>query len=239
MKIMGLMFLGLLMGGCAATSVEPKAKVDTSMESELGPYSGLKASLAVSKFEWKAEGEGESGVSDGLKDMLTTVLVQSRRFKVLEREELGSVKDEIKLSESEYIDQGEKVEKGKIKGAEILVVAAITGWEPNAEKTGSGVGGAGGGVLGAVFGAFKKSYLAMDIRIIDSATSEVLSATRIEGEAKEVDLGVLAGGIFGSVPLGGALSKYSRTPMEKAIRVCLKEAVKYIAENTPKEYFKY
>lgn len=233
-----LMCLGLLMGGCAATSVEPKAKVDTSFESELGPYSGPKVSIAVAKFEWKA-GKREEGATGGLKDMLTTLLVQSKRFKVLEREELKSIKDEIGLSESEYIDEAQKIEKGKIKGADILVIAAITGWEPGAEKIGSGGGAAAGGFLGAIFGAFKKSYLCMDIRLIDSATSEVLAATRVEGEAKEVDLGALAGGMFGSVPLGGVLSKYSKTPMEKAIRVCLKEAVKYISQNTLPTYFKY
>ncbi|MEW6102281.1 MAG: CsgG/HfaB family protein [bacterium] len=238
MKAICFLCLGLLIGGCAATSTEPKARVDTSMEAEMPPYSGPKASLAVSKFEWKAK-EAENGVKDGLRDMLTTVLVQSKRFKVLERQELGSIKDEIGLSESSYADEREGIEKGKIKVADILVVAAITGWEPGAEKTGGGVGGFGPGWLGAIGGAFKKSYLAMDIRIISSATSEILASTRIEGEAKEVDLGVLAGGIFGSVPLGAALSKYSKTPMEKAIRVCLKEAVKYISENTPKEYFKY
>ncbi|MEW6007712.1 MAG: CsgG/HfaB family protein [bacterium] len=231
-------FLGLLISGCAATSTEPKARVDTSMEAELPPYSGPKASLAVSKFEWKAEKE-DIGAGDGLRDMLTTVLVQSKRFKVLEREELKSIKDEIALSESGYADERERIEGGKIKGADILVIAAITGWEPGAEKTGAGLGGYGGGFLGGVFGAFKKSSLVMDIRIIDTETSEILAATRVEGEAKEVDLEILAGGIFGSVPLGGVLSKYSKTPMEKAIRVCLKEAVKYISENTPKEYFKY
>ncbi|MEW6680415.1 MAG: CsgG/HfaB family protein [bacterium] len=238
MKAICLICLSLWIGGCAATSTEPKARVDTSMEAELPPYSGPKASLAVSKFEWKAEKE-DIGAGDGLKDMLTTLLVQSKRFKVLERQELGSIKEEIGLSESGYVDESFTVEKGKIRGADILVIAAITGWEPGAEKRGGGVGGFGPGWLGAIGGAFKKSYLAMDIRIISSATSEVLAATRIEGEAKEVDLGILAGGIFGSVPLGGVLSKYSKTPMEKAIRVCLKEAVKYILENTPKEYFKY
>lgn len=220
--------MGLLIGGCAATSVEPKAKRDTSFEDELGPYSGPKASIAVSKFQWKA-GRKEEGVIDGLEDMLTTLLVQSKRFRVLEREELEEVKKEGK-----YIDETQK-----IKGAEILVIAAITGWEPGAEKTGGGIGGGAPGFLGAILGSFKKSYLAMDIRLIDAATSEVLAATRVEGEAKEVDLGALAGGMFGSVPLGGALSKYSKTPMEKAIRVCIKEAVKFIVQNTPPSYFKY
>jgi len=55
----------------------------------------------------------------------------------------------------------------------------------------------------------------------------------------DVNFGFLAGGIIGNVGLGGALSTYAKTPMEKTIRTCIYEAAKYIIENTPREYFKY
>ena len=237
---LGLCLMGAyLLSGCAAMSVEPTAKVDRSMETELSDYTGPKAKATVSKFSWKADRK-DSGVTEGLQDMLTTLLVQSKRFKVVERQEFGAIKDEIALGESGYIKKGEGAEKGNVKGADILVIAAITGWEPEAEKTEAGLGGLipQAKILAGIKGAIKKSSIAMDIRIVDASTSEVLAATRVEGEAKEVSLGGLAG-VFGSVPLGGGLSKYSKTPMEKAVRVCMKEAIKYIIENTPKEYFKY
>ncbi len=228
-----------LLSGCAALSTEPKATVDRSMEMELPDYTGPKAKLTVSKFSWKAD-KKEAGVTEGLQDMLTTLLVQSKRFRVVERQEFGAIKDEIAIGESGYIGKGEGVEKGNVKGADILVVAAITGWEPEAEKTEAGLGGLipQTKILSGLKGSIKKSSMAMEIRIIDASTSEVLVATSVEGEAKEVGLGGLAG-TFGSVPLGGGLSKYSKTPMEKAVRVCMKEAIKYIIENTPKEYFRH
>ena len=228
-----------LLAGCAALSTEPTARVDRSMETELPDYTGPRAKATVSKFSWKAD-KKEAGVTEGLQDMLTTLLVQSKRFRVVERQEFGVIKDEIALGESGYIGKGEGAEKGNVKGADILVVAAITGWEPEAEKTEAGLGGLipQAKILAGLKGSIKKSSMAMDIRIIDASTSEVLAATRVEGEAKEVGLGGLVG-VFSSVPLGGGLSKYSKTPMEKAVRVCMKEAIKYIIENTPKEYFKY
>jgi curli biogenesis system outer membrane secretion channel CsgG len=245
----------LIFSGCA-TLVEPTAKVDRGLETELPPYSGPKASLAVAKFEWKVDTEGTRtrikisgqeivyseevvGYMDGLADMLTTTLVQSNRFRVLERQELEAVRAEQALSAGGEVEEETRIAKGKIKGADILVVAAVTGWDPGVEKTGGGFGGIFGGKLAGILGAFKKAHMAMDIRIIDSATSEVLAATRVEGTAKEVDLGGLAAGIFGTTPLAGGLSIYKKTPMEKAIRICIKEAVKYIIEKTPKEYFKY
>lgn len=243
--------------GCVESMAQPTAKVDQGLETQLPPYSGPKASVAVAKFDWKVgtsgstttiRGAGErpitvtheqTGYMTGLRDMLTTTLVQSKRYRVLERQELGAIQDEISLGQQGYAEKKTAVKKGKIKGADLMVVAAITGWDPGTAGTGGGIGLGTRGFLGGIGGSIKKSSMAMDIRIIDTATSEVLAATRVEGEATDVNLGFLAGGIIGDVGLVGGLGTYAKTPMEKAIRTCLYEAVKYIAENTPKEYFKY
>jgi curli biogenesis system outer membrane secretion channel CsgG len=141
--------------------------------------------------------------------------------------------------EKGYVERKTAVKKGKVKGAALLIVPAVTGWEPGTSGTGGGVGLGTWGFLSGLFGAVKKSSMAMDIRIIDTSTSEVVAATRVEGEATDINLGGLAGGIMGGVGLAGALGSYAKTPMEKAIRACIYEAVKYVVENTPKEYYKY
>ena len=94
-------------------------------------------------------------------------------------------------------------------------------------------------LFGAVRGAYRKSSMAMDLRIVDTATSEVLAATRVEGVAKDVNLGGFLGGFGGSGGMAGGLGGYAKTPMEKAIRTCLYNATKYIVENTPQQYMKY
>jgi curli biogenesis system outer membrane secretion channel CsgG len=221
-----------------ASAIEPTAKVDTG-EGQLPPYSGPKASAAVAKFEWKAGHDYRHGEPTGLRDMMSTVLVQSKRFRVLERQEFGSIKDEIGLSEEGYTEKKTAKKRGKVKGADLLIVAAVTGWDPGTSGTSGGIGIGGWRGLGGIVGGIRKSSMAMDIRIIDTETSEVLAATRVEGEATDFNLGGFGGGIIGTVGLAGGLSTYSKTPMEKAIRVCIYEAVKYIADNTPGEYFKY
>ena len=45
-------------------------------------------------------------------------------------------------------------------------------------------------------------------------------------------------GILGSA-VGGGLGGYKNTPTEKAIRVCLQEAVNWIVSQTPPQYFHY
>ena len=74
---------------------------------------------------------------------------------------------------------------------------------------------------------------------MDTATSEVLAATRVEGVAKDVNLGGFMGAFGGSGGMAGGLGGFAKTPMEKAIRTCLYNATKYIVENTPQQYMRY
>jgi curli biogenesis system outer membrane secretion channel CsgG len=83
-----------------------------------------------------------------------------------------------------------------------------------------------------------KAHMALDIRIVDTSTSEVLAATRVQGQASDVAGGFMAG-FLGSWGLGGGLSAYANTPMEKAIRICIIEAVRYISQVIPPPYYKY
>lgn len=263
---------GFLLIGCAGVTdmmekkTKPTAKVDTTLADELGPYSGPRARLAVAKFQWKVRKKGsritikglpgtqgitisreEEGYMSGLQDMLTTALFQSKRYRVVERQELGAVVQEQKLGQTGVVSKKTAAKSGAVKGADILVVAAITGWEPG--TSGASAGGGGGvigGKLGKVLaigagigGAMKKSSMAMDIRLIDSSTSEILAATNVDGVAKDINFGVLAGGFMGAAGMGGGLSGFAKTPMEKAIRTCIYEAVKFLVAETPKEYFKY
>ncbi len=253
----------LALSGCMdmEKQVEPKATVDTGLEQLLPPYNGPKARIAVADFEWKVGGGSTTkisgfgvgqgitiqhseyaGYATGLRDMLTTALVQSGRYRVLERQNIDSLKQEMALARTGYTDKS-GIKKGGIKGADLLIMGAITGWEPGASGKGGGLGGGYLGKAAAIWagisGAVKKSKMAMDIRIVDTHTSEVLAATRVEGEAKDVNFGAALGALTGSGGMSGGLGAYAKTPMEKAIRTCIYEAVKYIVAHTPKEYMKY
>jgi len=260
---MSLLFAFMLLmvcWGCMESMVKPEAKTDTGQEMGLPPYSGPRARVAVADFEWKVGGHGsstrmtvagqtievshteQSGYTTGLRDMLTTAMVQSKRYRVLERQNISSLQQEMALGSTGYTDKT-GIQKGGIKGADLLIMGAVTGWEPG---TSGGGGSLGGGVLGkasallgAARGAFKKSSMAMDLRIVDTHTSEVLAATRVEGVAKDVNLGGFLGAFGGSGGMAGGLGGYAKTPMEKAIRTCLYNATKYIVENTPQQYMKY
>jgi curli biogenesis system outer membrane secretion channel CsgG len=90
--------------------------------------------------------------------------------------------------------------------------------------------------LGAGGGA-KNSHMAIDLRVVDTATGRILCATKIEGKATDYNAGLntQVGGGKTTMPIG--LQAYKNTPMEKAIRVCIEKAVEVIVSKTPAQYF--
>ncbi len=241
--VLSLMVIGMF-SGCASleTMGQPTAKVDNSAGVEqLPPYSGPKARIAVADFDVKAaKATGEIG--SGLRDMLVTALVNSNRFRVVERQVLDAVMKEQELAVSGAASSDSRVRTGAIKTADLVITAAVTEFEPQASGGAGGIG-AGGSIgskiLGGLLsGAMNKAHMALDLRIIDTSTSEVIAATRVEGSASDVSGGIMAG-LFGGWGMGGGLSMYKNTPMEKAIRVCIIKAVNYIAQTIPPSYYKY
>lgn len=102
------------------------------------------------------------------------------------------------------------------KAADLIIAAAVSEFEPQASGGSAGMGGGGGagsGILGGLLGAnLNKAHIVLDIRIIDASTSKVLATTRVQGQAAD---------------------------MEKAIRICIIEAVRYIWQTMPANYYKY
>jgi len=199
-------------------------------------YNGPKARVAVAKFKIKAaKAPGEIG--EGLAEMLTTELFNTNRFIVLERQELPDILKEQDLGASGRVRPETAAPIGQVEGAELLVYGAITAFEPNYR------GGGGGLVIpgyhiGLGAGA-KQAYMAIDLRVIDTRTSRIVSATTVEGHS--TDFGALFGAIVGGgktrLPIG--LGGWSKTPMEKAIRVCIKRAVDFVISRTPTQYYHF
>jgi len=239
--ILSIIMVAVLSITNAFAQFQPTAQVDNNAgTSGMPPYSGPKARIAVADFDIKAAKAGGE-IGTGLREMLVTALMNSSRFRVVERQVLNAIMQEQELAASGAAQAGGTA-RGQIKTADLIITAAVTEFEPNASGGAAGIGGGGGvgrGILGAVIGgSMNKAHMALDIRIIDASTSEVLAATRVQGQATDVAGGLMAG-FMGSWGLGAGLSGYANTPKEKAIRVCIIEAVKYISGSVPPGYFKY
>jgi curli biogenesis system outer membrane secretion channel CsgG len=206
-------------------------------------YDGPKARIAVSQFKDKTgKGWWTGAIGDGMADMLSTALFHSNRFIVLERQQVSDVLREQDLGAAGRIKKGTEAAIGEIEGAELLITGAVTEFEGAASGGGGGIGGIGGTagrILGGIAGGIKKAHMAIDVRVIDTKTSRVVAATSVEGEATDFALGGALAGAGGGGALGGALGGWSKTPTEKALRVCIQEAVKFVVSKTPETYYRH
>lgn len=223
------------LSGCAV--LKPSARAtNTSGVLSLPPYSGPKARITVADFEVKAA-KANSEIGNDLRQMLVTALINSNRFTVLERQAISQA-----MQEQELAAQEGGVQRDKIQTADIIIAVAVAEFEPQASGGRAGVGGGGGagrGVLGALLGdSLNKAHLALDVRIANASTSEILATTRVQGQASDIS-GAIMKGSLGSGALGVGLSSYANTPMEKAIRICIIETLRYIAQAIPVKYYKY
>lgn len=177
------------------------------------PAAEAKPGLSVRAFDSKIN-TCSSAEAAAITEMMTTELFNADIFSILEREKLEYVGEEIRLGQSGLVDPSTAPEVGKIKGARYTMTGAITVYYYNAS---------GGyvhvpGILGAG-AASKTAYVTIDLRVIDTATSEVVYANAEQGEAKREVEGILsayAGFARGSY--GGILASATRDSVIKHVQ---------------------
>jgi curli biogenesis system outer membrane secretion channel CsgG len=233
----------LLSNAVRAQVIPPRASGTPSSgptidQAQKEDYMGPKARVAVTKFVDKsAKGHYTGQIGDGMAEMLANGLFSTNRYIVLERQSLGDVIKEQDLGASGRVKTETAPQIGEIEGADLLIEGTITEFEPGSSGAGGGVGGIlsrSSGIVGGIFGGVKNSHVAMIIKVIDAKTGRRLASEQVEGKA--TDIGGLGG--LGGGGLAGSLGGYSKTPMEKAIRVAIEESVRLIVAKTPAEYYR-
>lgn len=206
--------------------------------------SGSKARLFVAEFRDKSAGGSLDllcmqqfnmswkAIGEGMRDMMTTALFKTDRFQVVERDQLAEIIREQDLSASARAQKPTYPAVGAIQTADLMVLASVTEFD-SGEKGIKGTVNIGGFKVG---GKAAKAHMAIDVRVIDVKTSQIVAGTTIEGS------GSLVGVQSPQDPWGAlppTLDAFSKTPLEKALRSCIQKSVQYICDHTPAEYFRY
>lgn len=176
---------------------------------------------------------GGSGVPvDGIDAIITDVMHRSKRFRVLERVMLKKALKEQDLGASGRISKPSAARTGKVLGAQYLVQAVITHYEPNYEGKKFGLGGLTGGLLGGLKIGSSKSMVGMNFRLIDATTSEIIFSKQVNAVMSDSSIGFGALGFGGGGILGGFMESYSKTPVGlatiAAVNIGIYELVKQI-----------
>ena len=143
-------------------------------------YPQLKKRVAVFTFEDKSQQGwhwwtgGSPG--DGMADMLTTELVKSGKYVVIERQEISGVMEEQNLGMTGCVTEQSAAQVGKLLGVELAIMGAVT-------EFGVSKGGGDVRIKGIGLGTKKESAtVAIDVRMVNTNTGEILAAENIRKE---------------------------------------------------------
>ena len=154
----------------------------------------------------------------GLTEMLTTELVKTGRFVVVERTSIKEVTGEQDFGASGRVNPETAAAQGKIIGAQTLITGEITEFTYNQTSL--------GGKLKLLKSINAKSdrvtaMVALDLRLIDAVTGEVVFSKRVQGQAS-------MSGASAELTRGAqefSLAKYQNTPLGHASREAIAGAV--------------
>jgi len=135
-------------------------------------------------------------VGKGITDLLVKYLVKDGSYSVIERKALDKIMAEQNFSNSDRANPNSAAKLGKLLGVDAIIVGSITQFGGESKDT--KVGGAGGGFGKLGLGGFgqkkTKATVALDARMVDIDTAEILGVADGKGESERSSTSLLGGG---------------------------------------------
>jgi len=165
-----------------------------------------KPRIAVLEFKNKADNQWwYSGGAAATQDVFVTELVKSGKFRVIDREALDTLMQEKHLSLGGDLDAKTAIKAGKLLGVQYFLAGAVTEY---------GASEAGGG--GFAFSLKKRNFTAaLNARIIDAETGEIVWADEARGEESTTKVSVQ--GIGGGVDDEHMFDKVMKPTVQKLV----------------------
>jgi curli biogenesis system outer membrane secretion channel CsgG len=182
------------------------ALLATVVAPTLSSAAGDKPRIAVLEFKNKADNQWwYHGGAEAAQDVFVTELVKSGKFTVVDRERLDAMMQEKGLQQSGDIDPKTAIKLGKILGLNYLLTGAVT------EYGTTDVSGGGGGV----FAGKRKFVAALNARLINASTGEVVWAD--EATQEEASIKVSVFGVGGGVDDNRMFDKVMKPCIQKLV----------------------
>jgi curli biogenesis system outer membrane secretion channel CsgG len=213
-----------LLASCATPALKPYAR----QTPDLRPLRTLRPVVAVTEFENRAGFSGQWHLGDGMADVLSSKLLDSGRVVVLDRRNLQDILSEIALQGRDLFRLEGRVDRGRLINARYLLRGVITDFT----VTGDGSGWFGMPTVQSRFG-IQRSRVAVNIKISDVQTGEILASVQADGTASA---GWFGGATqYKQVMFGG--DAFYQTPLGRATEQATSRAVRRILEILPVEYW--
>jgi len=205
--MLGIVLLAATLGGCATEASRSLPTPEVSSAQVL--FAGKLVPVSIGKFDNRSDfqrGIFSSGIDvlgSQAKTILVTTLQQSRRFSVLDRDNLAETKQEATIANRTQ----------KLKGASYVITGDVT--EFGRKEVGDQQLF---GILGS--GKSQVAYAKVSLNIVDTTTSEVIASSQGAGEFSLSNREVIG--------FGGTAS-YDSTLNGKVLDLAIREAVNNLA----------
>jgi curli biogenesis system outer membrane secretion channel CsgG len=163
------------------------------------------------------------GVGDGMSDMLTTDLVKSGKYRVIERAEIDRIMNEQRFGQSGAVTAESAAKVGQLLGVEFAVIGAVTEFGKKDGNNDVGIRGVGLGLRqqGAV--------CAIDVRLVNTSTGEIIAAETIRKEKNKTGLSVSTNEFRFNNRDG-----FDQSVIGKAVRECIDGVMKLLEKSEAK-----
>jgi curli biogenesis system outer membrane secretion channel CsgG len=191
---------------------------------------GLKKRVAVMDFEDKT-GHGAWHIGSGMADMLTTALVKSGMFIVIERQQLEKIMQEQSLGMTGAVTAQSAAQVGKLLGVELMVTGSVNEFGQKESSVGGSLGGRLGGMggLNRLGVETKTARVGTDVRLVNTTTGEIIAAEGITEEESKQGLDVSTNEFDFSND-----TRFDETLAGKATRKAVNKVVALITESMAK-----
>ncbi|MGZ4788679.1 MAG: CsgG/HfaB family protein [Terriglobales bacterium] len=208
---------------------------------------GRKKRVAIMDFDYGTVHSGiaaifgqDVDVGKGITDLLVKYLVKDGTYSVIERKALDKILAEQNFSNSDRANPASAAKIGKLLGVDALIIGSITQFGNETKNT--NVGGAGGALGGFGLGGFghkkTKAIVAIDARIIDIDTAEILGVADGKAESSRESTSLTGGGGHWSGWGGGHVdfgsSDFQSTIIGEAVNKATEQLSQGLIADSPK-----
>ena len=228
----------------AQTPVPPAAPAAAAAGTP-APPPGRKKRVAVFDFDYATVQTASAAafgsnvdVGRGIADLTVKYLVKDGTYSVIERKAMDKILTEQNFSNSDRANPTSAAKLGKLLGVDAIIVGSVTQFGNDTKNT--NVGGGGGGWPGFGVGGFghkkSKAIVAVDARIVNIDSAEIMGIASGKGESSRESTSLLGGGSNWHGWGGGAVdfgsSDFQQTILGEAVNAAVQQmSGELIADN--------
>lgn len=167
-----ILFVGLMVaciGACSMATTE-STKVFLKPLPQFTPAE--RYIIAVIPFEYKGEQEQYRTLSNKLDDLIIGEILQTGRFRVVERSRIDAILKEMVLSQTGIIDEKTAGKIGKQLGAEMVLVGSLTAVNPIKKRDSMG---------STIWRETRGFEISLQGRLTNIVRGEIVAATKATG----------------------------------------------------------